>query len=58
MNFTADYEEPADGAGAAAAAAAAAAPAENNRGGGSAAKGQANVSPGKGDISSDDLQEL
>jgi hypothetical protein len=56
MNFSADYEEPADGHGAAAAAAAA--PAENNRGGGSAAKGQANVSPGKGDISSDDLQEL
>ena len=36
----------------------AAAPAESNRGGGSAAKGQANVSPGKGDISGDDLQEL
>ncbi len=58
MNFSGEYEEPVAPHGVAASAAAeTTAPAESSRKGASA-KGQANVSPGKGDISSDDLQEL
>jgi len=57
MNFSNDYEEPVAPHGTASAAAETMAPAESSRKS-AAPKGQANVSPGKGDISSDDLQEL
>ncbi len=58
MSFSNDYEDVVPHHDVAASAAAeSAAPAESSRKGASA-KGQANVSPGKGDISGDDLQEL
>jgi hypothetical protein len=57
MNFSNDYEEPVAPHGTPSAAAETVAPAESSRKSASP-KGQANVSPGKGDISSDDLQEL
>ncbi|MFP4211891.1 MAG: cytoplasmic filament protein CfpA [Alkalispirochaeta sp.] len=57
MSFSNDYDEPVAPHGTASAAAETVAPAESNRKS-TAPKGQANVSPGKGDISSDDLQEL
>ncbi|MFP4153500.1 MAG: cytoplasmic filament protein CfpA, partial [Alkalispirochaeta sp.] len=57
MSFSNNYDEPVAPHGTASAAAETVAPAESNRKS-TAPKGQANVSPGKGDISSDDLQEL
>lgn len=58
MNFSNDYDEPVAAHGPASGGPEAAAAAVGGQRAEAAPKGQANVSPGKGDISSDDLQEL